>query len=147
MTVNANTTATATVTNFGTDTSCTTSLLSGRMSSGVKLVAEACYRRLTTPRGMLQGGQDEQNYGLDLVRLIGQVVTPSQAAALEGQIQSELLKDERIDSVTATVTSTVNGAVTSWNIQISAQTGEGPFTLEIGVSGVTVSLLGLDTGS
>mgnify|MGYP000564826546 CR=1 FL=1 len=38
-----------------------------------RLVAEAIYRRLTTPPGTLLGGDDEANYGLDLLSLIGSV--------------------------------------------------------------------------
>lgn len=146
MTVNANTAAIAIVTNFGKDTSCTTAILSGRFSTGTRLVGEACYRRLTTPRGMLQGGQDEQNYGLDLSQMCGAVVTASDAAAMPGRIQAELLKDERIESVTATVVSIVVNKIASWTITIDGDTALGPFSLVLGVSGVTVDLLGL-TGS
>jgi len=133
--------------NFGRDTSCTTSLRTGVLVSGRRLVAEACYRRLITPRGMLRGGEDEANYGLDLSDLIGSVATKAAAAALPGQIQAELSKDERIESVTATVTSTVDGPSTSWVVSIEGTTAEGPFSLVIGVSEVTVDLLGIQPES
>ena len=128
---------------FGYDTSCLTALRTGRFSQGVRLVAEACYRRLTTPRGTLQGGEDESDYGLDLADMIGQASNPSTVAAMPGQIQAELQKDQRIQSCAATVTSSTVGASTSWVVTISAQTALGPFSLVLGVSGVTVSLLGL----
>lgn len=134
-------------TDYGTDTSCLTSLRTGRLVSGVRLVAEAAYRRVTTPRGMLQGGEDEANYGIDLADLIGSVVTTADAAALPGRIENELLKDERIESVDVTVTSSVVGPSTSWQVTIEAQTSEGPFSLVLAVSDVTVELLGLTTGS
>ena len=44
-----------TMTDFGFDTSCTTALRTGRFSSGPRLVAEACFRRLSTLRGTLRG--------------------------------------------------------------------------------------------
>lgn len=134
-------------TNFGTDVSCVNSLRTGRLVSGPRLVAEACFRRLNTPRGTLIGGEDEQNYGLDLADLIGSVATPSAEAALPGRIQAELLKDERVASVVVNVTSTMDsaGAVT-WSIDVEGDTAEGPFSLQIGVSEVTVDLLGIQAG-
>jgi len=129
--------------NFGTDTSCTDSLRTGRLVSGPRLVAEACYRRLITPRGSLFGGDDEANYGLDLADLIGSVSTKAQVAALPGQIQTELLKDERITSASATVTASKSGPSVTYQISISAQTDAGPFSLVLSVSDVTVSLLGM----
>jgi hypothetical protein len=58
-------------TNYGRELSCTRTLKTGRYVSGVTVVAEAIYRRLTTPRGMLLGGESEGNYGLDLMSLVG----------------------------------------------------------------------------
>ncbi|MTV47148.1 hypothetical protein GM528_12520, partial [Streptococcus pneumoniae] len=54
---------------FGYDISCTRGMKSGRFVSGVELVAQAYYRRLTTTRGTLIGGEEEQNYGLNLMSL------------------------------------------------------------------------------
>lgn len=137
----------ANTTDYGYDTSCLDGLRTGRFASGLQLVGEACYRRLTTPAGLLAligGGDDEANYGLDLGDLIGSVSTPNTVAALPGQIESELLKDERIESVDADVTSVTSGAVTSWTISISVETATGgSFELVLGVAGVTVALLGL----
>ena len=134
-------------TNFGTDTSCTTALRTGRLVSGVRLVAEAAYRRLSTPRGMLRGGDDEANYGIDLADEIGQSNPAATAASLPGRIEAELLKDERIDQVDATVTVTVDGPSTSFSVVIECQTGEGPFSLQLAVSDVTVALLGITPGT
>lgn len=131
---------------FGKDTSCTDSLRTGRFSTGPRLVAEACYRRLITPRGSLRGGEDEANYGFDLSEKIGTVVNASTEAALPGQIQSELLKDERLSSVTVNVVSTKTGPAVAWVVTIEGQTSAGPFTLKLSVSEVTVSILGLQVG-
>jgi|SRR5579872_1629037 len=130
-------------TDFGKDISCTTAIRTGRYSSGPRLVAEAAFRRLTTPRGTLRGGDDEANYGLDLADAIGSATTKATAAALPGQIEAELMKDERIVSVSAEVVATSQGPSVSWKVSVIAETDAGPFTLVLGVSGVTVSLLGL----
>lgn len=132
------------MTDFGREMSCTTGIRSGRFVSGARLVGEACFRRLTTPRSMLRGGEDEANYGLDLTELIGATDTVSQAAALPGKIEGELKKDERIVSVSATVVRTVDGPVTSYEISVDAVTDFGPFSLQIAASEVTVELLGLN---
>jgi hypothetical protein len=96
-----------------------------------------------------QAPEAEANYGLDLLEAIGSITTPSALAALPGQIQSELRKDERISEVIANVVETSVGPAKSkaWSITINAETAEGPFTLVIGVSDVTVELLGLQVGS
>ena len=131
------------MTDFGRDTSCLNGMRTGRLVSGTRLVAEAAYRRLTTPRGMLLGGDDEQNYGLDLGNRIGSASTKSDAAALPGQIEAELLKDERIISADVTVEATTEGPATSWTITIECATAAGPFSLVLGIADVTVSLLGI----
>lgn len=122
-------------------------LRTGVLVSGPRLVAEASYRRLRTTRGMLRGGEDEANYGLDLADLIGSVATKSDAAALPGRVQAELLKDERVESVTVTVTSTVDGPATSWTVSVEGTTADGPFSLVLSVSEVTVDLLGIQPES
>ena len=132
---------------LGYDTSCTDSLRSGIFVSGIRLVAEACYRRLITPRGMLQGGEAEADYGLDLLNLIGSVSTTNDAAALEGQISAELQKDERVQSVSATVTVVTTQPTVSLTISISVQSAAGPFTMVLAVSQVTVALLGITPGA
>lgn len=134
-------------TDFGTDTSCLDSLHTGRLSSGLQLVAEAAYRRLITPRGMLRGGEDEANYGLDLLDAIGGIASPSQAAAIPGQIEQELLKDQRIDTVSATVDATVDGPATSYKISIDVTTAEGPFSLVLSVDDVNLQILNLQVGT
>jgi hypothetical protein len=128
---------------FGRDISCTNTLKTGRYSFGVMLVAEACYRRLTTPRGTLRGGENELNYGLDLTSLVGSATTRAAAAALPGQIENELRKDERVESASASVVATTVGPVTTWTISVDVLTAEGPFTLQIESDGVTAALLGI----
>lgn len=129
--------------NYGREVSCTTSLLTGRYVSGVTVVAQAIYRRLTTPRGLLLGGESEACYGLDLMSLVGSVSDSRSASSLPGRIENECRKDERIETVKATVVRTVDGPSTTYTITIQATTALGPFTLQMLVSAVTVELLGV----
>lgn len=130
-------------TSFGRDVSCTTSIRSGRFVSGPRLVGEALFRRFTTPRGLLRGGEEEANYGYDLTAKIGSAKTAAQKAALPGELQNEALKDERIESCSAAVVETKTGPAIAWDVTITALTLEGPFTLQIRVTELTVDLVGL----
>ncbi len=132
-------------TDYGRDISGTDFLKTGRFVTKTRLVGEAAYRRLTTPRGMLRGGEEEENYGLDLTELVGNVNPTAASASLPGRIKSELLKDERIESVDVEVLVTTTGPETSFQITIEALTGEGPFTLQLLATAVTVELLGVGT--
>ena len=128
---------------FGREISCTTELRSGRFVTGVRLVAEAAYRRLTTPRGMLRGGEDEANYGFDLSAYVGSVSVSAAEASLPARIRAELLKDQRIESVETSIEVVVDGPATSFVTTVRAQTAGGPFTLQLDVSAVTTQLLGI----
>jgi hypothetical protein len=131
---------------FGRDLSCTASLRTGRYVTGARLVAEAAYRRLTTPRGMLSGGEEEAIYGLDLTELTGAIASDAEAATIGGRVQAELLKDDRVTSVEVSVTATSSGPAVAYEIAIVAQTDAGPFDLTLAVDDVTVELLGLAAG-
>lgn len=128
---------------FGKDTWCLDALQPGRMVSGVALVAQNQYHRLITPRGMLRGGPEEENYGLDLAALVGQADTPALRNSMPGQIRAELLKDERVSDVRVGMTSTQEGGLTTYTFTVVGQTAEGPFELVLKASNVTVELLGL----
>lgn len=134
-------------TDYGRDTSCTTSLRTGRFVTGVRLVAEAAFRRVSTKRGLLRGGEAEKDYGIDLSDYVGSTNPKRDAAALPGIIGGELRKDERIEHVDVDVLIVRDGAETNFEITIEAQTGEGPFTLVILASKVTVELLGIKADS
>ena len=131
---------------YGREMRCMGSLKTGRFVTGAAVVAQACYGRLTTPRGMLRGGDAEANYGIDLTELIGATNPKQVAASLPGRIRAELEKDERIESVEVDVLETraTNGDV-AFTITIDAVTGAGPFELRLLASAVTVELLGVPT--
>ena len=131
------------MTTFGRDISCTDGLRTGRYASGLRLVAEACYRRLITPRGTLRGGEAEKNYGTDLTAYVGKGDPNLVVAQLPGVIRSELMNDERVESVTATVAKVdLGGGLWSLSVNVAVQTAEGPFELQLSVDSVTVALVG-----
>lgn len=131
------------MTDFGKDTSCTDALRPGVIVSGARLVGEAAYRRLTTPRGMLRGGDEEASYGFDVFELIGAVSSKSAIAAIPGRVRNELLKDERILNVEVTPTVRTDGPVTSILLEVRATTDDGPFTLTLTVDETSTELLGI----
>ena len=116
----------------------------GRYASGALLVGQTCYHRLITPRGTLQGGPDEGNFGLDLEGMCGAAVTADLQNAMPARIENELRKDERVESVRVSMSSSrdANGDIT-WSFDIRVMTGLGPFALVIGVDNVGVKLLNL----
>lgn len=133
-------------TDYGSDISCGAGgLRTGTTVDGLTVVAEAIYRRLTTPRGTLRGGERELDYGLDMKNLIGSSITTGTTAALPARIENEIRKDERIESVTADVASVVDGPATTWTIRIFATTATGTFNLVMGVDDVSAQLLGITT--
>jgi hypothetical protein len=134
---------------YGRDLSCTDSLTTGRYVTGVRLIAQALYRRLTTPRGMLRGGEEEAIYGLDLTELLGASLNDSatEVATLAGRIEAECLKDDRVEDVSVTVSATRIGPAFSYVVILSVVSSAGPFDLTLGVKDVTVSLLGLNEGA
>lgn len=86
---------------FGFDLACVSDLDEGlRTVSGARLLAEACVRRITTPRGMVL---DDPDFGVDVRDYLGAGVTSLELARMRAEVQAELGKDERI--VQATVTS------------------------------------------
>jgi hypothetical protein len=99
-------------TGYGTDTWCGGGLLTGRTARGVMSVALALYRRLITPRGTLRGVADEDdelNYGFDMASYVGKVGYEVSINALPGLVRGELMKDDRVLDVVATVTPVDNG--------------------------------------
>lgn len=128
-------------TDYGVDTWCDDSLRTGRYADGLRLVAQNCVHRLTTPRGMLRGGEEEKNYGIDLPGKIGSITSASAAASLPGEIRNELTKDRRVREVKATVTSATVGPAVTWTVAIEVKTEQGVFALV--ASAVTVELVGL----
>lgn len=128
---------------YGRDTSVTTGRRSGRIVSGLRLLGEAAFRRITTPRGMLRGGRDEANYGLDVCELLGSVDGEAGVKAMAGRIELELRKDQRFLRVDVSV-AIVEGdsADIEAEIDVAIVAAAGPFTLKLRVDEVTAEMVG-----
>lgn len=127
---------------YGRDVFCDTEVRSGRYAAGVLVVAQNAAHRLTTPRGMLRGGEEEANYGLDLPGMIGGIATASQAASMPGRINAELRKDRRIAAVRVRATTTTDDdGDAHYAYDIECSTADGLFSLT--ASEVTVAVVGL----
>jgi hypothetical protein len=134
-------------TGYGVDSWATDSVFTGRLARGKTLVAQACYRRLTTQRGTLRGGPDEQNYGIDISSVIGAGNPERVAVMLPSMIRGELLKDDRVADVETSVEYTQDTAGrATFTIVVDVQTYEAgnDFELTISVDGVTAKLVGLE---
>jgi hypothetical protein len=84
---------------YGTEVWCTDSIVPGRYATGWRVVAQALYRRVITPRGMLRGGEEEAAYGFDLAGYVGAVGYPTAVNAIPGIVRGEWLKDDRVADV------------------------------------------------
>ncbi len=107
----------------------------GRIVTGHRVLAEALARRLMTPRGRLIG---YPNYGYDLTEWVNADVSARDIASIRANVQAECLKDERVESVNVSVVLAKDGTLT---VTLNIEGSLGPFTMVLGVSEVTVTLL------
>jgi hypothetical protein len=127
----------------GTDIHCvddidsTLSLVSGRTC-----LAEACARRIITPRlGLFY----DRDYGYDTRQFLGAAVRP---AAIQQKIDAEIAKDERVFTSGVGVTfidaaeADVDETPDSLEIEIRVTDYEGPFDFTVAIDDLTVELLG-----
>ena len=120
---------------YGTALSCVTDVDAGaRIVSGNRVVAEAIARRLYTPRGRLIG---YPNYGYDLTQYVNADLSPREIAAVRAEVAAECAKDPRVDRADVDIVF----ADESLTVTIVAHATEGPFTLVLAVSSLTVTLL------
>ena len=75
----------------------------GRYSAGVQAVLESYLRRLTTPRGTLLGGDEEENFGIDLPGYVGDTDPSLLEQVTPGVVRNELRKDPRTFDVSVSV--------------------------------------------
>ena len=121
---------------YGKDISCTDRYDPvGRYVSGSQALMQAVYRRLTTPRGSVPRAP---NYGLDLRSFMSIELTRAAMAAIPAQIEQEVLKDERIESVKVVIAAHDARSLT---LTVTCSGALGPFRLTLVVSAVTVALL------
>jgi hypothetical protein len=108
------------------------------MVSGLAVLGQDILHRLETPRGGLFYDPD---YGTDVRAYLNGKMTPQVLSRMQSEVQAELGKDERFLSTSAkfqfvpqTNTLTLNLAVV---------TAQGPFTLVIEITNVTITLLSI----
>lgn len=103
--------------------------------SGIRCLAEALARRLTTPAGTLLGDPD---YGHDLRQYINSAFQST--TRIEAAIENECLKDERVIGCEATVT--YNAATQTLTSEISITVSdELSFTFTLMVTELTAAIL------
>jgi hypothetical protein len=129
-------------------------LVSGRLVTGARVVVEALYRRLITPRGMLGGGLEESTYGLDIAGYIGALTSgagvtpangPTLTAVLTAMVRNECLKDDRVSTVAVDASIIDRGDGTyALLIEITGSLvdEDESFALTLDVDGVSTQFLG-----
>jgi hypothetical protein len=130
---------------YGRDIWCMGSLSPGRVASESTLVAQALYRRLITPRGMLRGGDEEQDYGFDVAQFVGHVDNDVAAAALPALVRAECLKDDRVSRVDAAadVARASNGLTEiALTLDVSLSDRRTSFSLTLSVTDAGLALTG-----
>jgi hypothetical protein len=113
-----------------------------RLAGGYENLGMAYLRRLSTPRGSLFYDLD---YGFDLRDMLNAGLGEAELRSLDGQIEAELLKDERSQQVS--VRTTFNYGTSTLRVRITAETAEGPYSLVLEVSALTVALLAAGLGT
>lgn len=122
---------------YGRDVSCAPDLDENfALVQGPAVVAQALWRRFSTPRGALAFHPNE---GFDLRILINESFTPETLARMSAAIEAEALKDERVEEATASLE--YLAASKKLVITITGIGAEGPFALTMFVSGVSVALI------
>ena len=117
--------------------SCATDL-DGSLSdvTGNPLLLEALVRHITSPRGSVI---DAPNYGIDVRDYLGDDMTSEELGRLRGAVRAELLADERVLDVT--VTTDFNSTTHYLKLGIVGSSAQGPFSMVLLVSAVTVQIL------
>lgn len=123
---------------FGVDIACVTDI--GKTSvlvGGFINLGYALARRLMTPRGGLFYDPD---YGTDVREFLNETIDDPQLKAIDAAIKGELEKDPRV--LRAKGATTFNYQTMTLISAIEIETAEGPFDLVLGISSLTVSILG-----
>lgn len=124
-----------TLTDYGTDTSCTDEYRPGRMVKGTMVVLEHAYRRLTTRRGSCPGAPDD---GIDVRDYLHSAHDKRTLPGIASAIRSEMMKDDRIAWLSVAATYAPN----TLTITIRGTTSnKGQFHLVLGVDELNVTIL------
>ena len=116
---------------FGSDLSCTDDITADAAEidgDSVLAVAQSNYRRLITPRGMVQ---DDPDYGTDLCTFLHEPMTQQRQQEVIGIIRSELLKDDRNETIDVTV---VAATLRTLALAVNGTTATGDFSLTMALT-------------
>ena len=123
---------------YGRDVSCVEDLdAQAREVEGEEALAEAWTRRLSTPRGSL--GEDDPDYGLDVMSFLHRKMTAAEVESIPGQIRSELQKDERTLEVQVRMIRYDDAL--RLECELDGYTAEGPFRLTLAATPANVAVL------
>lgn len=106
------------------------------LAAGVDVLANSLYCRLTTPHGSVI---DSPNDCLDLRALLGAGLTQADMQSVQQRVQRECERDARV--LGASVTATYNQASRVLSLVIRVATAQGPFSMTLSVSDLTVALI------
>lgn len=127
----------------GRDTYCLDALVPGRLATGLELVAQRLYHRLTTPPGSLIGGEEEADFGEDLAAYVGSTDQAAIGAMLPVRVENILRRDPCVAEVSVSAVRAESAGEVTWSLTIAASTTLGLVTLIVAVSDVSVDLLGV----
>lgn len=125
---------------YGSDLSCVDDLTSDMAEvagASTQAVAEAIYRRLTTPHGSVP---DDPDYGLDLLEFLNRGLTRRSLFEIPGFIRGELDKDDRILTDALSVTMATSPDLKSFEVNIRCEDAGAPYSLTLAVTDGVVLL-------
>lgn len=108
-----------------------------RIISGPSAMALLCLRRLYTPAGTLPS--DPNAITVDVRTFLSKGMRSGDVGIIQAQCVQALLDDERIFDVT--VVAALDPSFSSLTLTIHGTGAEGPFSLTLGVTSLTVEIL------
>lgn len=131
--------STSTPTDFGHDLACVDDLdPTMREVSGERVVQEVIARRCTTAPGMNVDAPDE---GIDIRDFLGDDVDEAAILQLRADVLEQATADPRVFSAAVNMTLTQVDGDTAVTIDVNADSAEGPFSLVLEASELTVAIL------
>lgn len=106
------------------------------LATGVDVLANSLLCRLTTPHGSVI---DSPNDCLDVRALLGAGLTQADMQGVQQRVQREVERDARV--LGATVSASYNTGTRAMTLTIRVATAQGPFTMTLSVSNVSVALI------
>lgn len=115
------------------------------LATGVKNLANALLRRLSTPERFLADAfGDDPDYGWDCRRLLNRALSDEAIRGELAQAERQATQDDRVQ--TATARYEISGALPEQTVtlELDVTTAEGPFRLVVAIDAVPPTLLSVD---